>query len=134
MKLSEIKELKELLENDWREAVEEMEADTDDFECGNYRFISEHIIDKIMIDELSGDVYTLGCFQPHFISDVTGIDYDIVERAQRSESYEFLCELMLKNIEEVQKKYVSDDGYGHHFAHYDGHEIELNDYYVFKIN
>ena len=41
---------------------------------------------------------------------------------------------MAKEIDEVQGKMVSYDGYGHHFSHYDGSEIEITDYYVFRVN
>tara|TARA_R110000751_G_scaffold62519_1_gene128845 strand:- start:459 stop:875 length:417 start_codon:yes stop_codon:yes gene_type:complete len=130
---AEIKEVKELVD-DWREAVTSMSEDESDFEVDNYRFILKCDIDEVMTDELSSDTYTLGCFNAHFIADIIGLSCEVIEKAQESESFELLGELMIKDIEEVQSAYVSSEGYGHHFGHYDCNEIELTDYYVFRIN
>ena len=117
---AEIKEVKELVD-DWREAVTSMSEDESDFEVDNYRFILKCDIDEVMTDA-------------HFIADIIGLSCEVIEKAQESESFELLGELMIKDIEEVQSAYVSSEGYGHHFGHYDCNEIELTDYYVFRIN
>jgi hypothetical protein len=47
--------------------------------------------------------------------------------------------LMLSNkkgMKKLQSRYAQEDGYGHHFAHYDGetHECTINgeDYFFFR--
>ncbi len=128
------KELSDFDREEKKEIIQNMLNDEDDFEVGDYRFISNDKIDNIQVDELSSDTYILGCFTAWFIADITGLDLDVIEKAQKDESFELLGQLMLKEIEKVQEKYSSADGYGHHFASYDGHEHEAGDYYYFKIN
>ena len=106
----------------------------DDFEAGDHRFIHTDKIDSIMVDELSSDTYMLGSFTDWFVADITGLDFGIVKRAQDAENFELLGELMLQKINDVQVEYVKADGYGHHFGHYDGNEIELGEYHAFRIN
>jgi len=135
----EIIKMKEELENYLDEheiefALDKMEDLEDDFNMGDFRFIHKGAIDSIQVEELSSDVYVLGCFMPGFIADIVGLDYDAVKRAQESENFELLGELMLQHIDEVQQEYSSADGYGHHFSPYDGEEHEVGDYYVFEVD
>lgn len=133
---NDLRDLKEMgfSKDERKEIFKNIDIGEVDFEIGNYRFISKNDIDEIMKDELSSDTYMLGCFTAWFISDITGLDYNTVEKAQKNESYELLGELMLKNIDDVVDKYISYDGYGHHFSHYDGSEAEIENYYIFRIN
>ena len=41
---------------------------------------------------------------------------------------------MKNKIDEVVEGYISADGYGHHFGHYDGCENDTEDYYYFRVN
>ena len=129
------KELKECFE---AEEITEIKENIDngdiDFKIGNYHFICMDDIDNILKDELSSDTYMLGCFTDWFISNITGLDIDIVTKAQKDKSFELLGELMLKEIDAVVEDYIANDGYGHHFAAYDGYEHEYNNYYFFKVN
>jgi len=130
-----IKELKDNFDKEERkEIINNMLEEKEDFEISDYRFIHKDNIDEIMKDELSSDTYILGCFNAWFIADITGLDCDIIEKAQKAENYELLGELMLKNIDEVVENYISADGYGHYFGHYDGNENETGDYYYFRVN
>lgn len=130
-----IKELKDNFDKEERkEIINNMLEEETDFEISDYRFIHKDNIDEIMKDELSSDTYILGCFNAWFIADITGLDCDIIEKAQKGENYELLGELMLKNIDDVVEGYISGDGYGHHFGHCDGNENELEDYYYFRVN
>jgi len=131
--LSEIKEIASLV-NDWRTVAENIRNNEPDFEIENYRFIDADEIDEVQKNELSADTYILGCFSHWFIAEITGLPVESVTKAQESESFEILGELMLKDIGEVQEKYAGYDGYGHHFAHYDGHEQEIGNYYAFRVN
>ena len=102
-----------------------------------WRFIREDAIDSIMQDELSNDEWLLGTFNDYFLSDVLEIDIDVIQAMQKAEAFEALGKLIISTgkLEELQEKYVSEDGYGHHFGHYDGYEYELNSqpYYAFKL-
>ncbi len=57
-----------------------------------------------MKDELLSDLYVLGCCTPWFISEITDLDVDEIEKAQKNESFELLGALMAKQIDEVQSK------------------------------
>ena len=136
MKLSEIKEIKTLVDDDWRDAVENIVDQEDDFETNRFRFIRQDKIDEIQQEELSCDEYILGCFNAWFLADVLDIDMDVIESMQKAEAYEALGKLVLSldKLETLQEQYVSADGYGHHFAHYDHYEHELGEYYAFRVN
>ena len=102
-----------------------------------WRFIRRDAIDHIMQEELSNDKYILGCFNSWFLANILGLDQEVIEAIQKAEAYEALGRLVLSlgKLEELQAEYVSADGYGHHFGHYDGYEYELNSqpYYAFKV-
>ena len=137
MKFSEIKDIKELVDHEWRHAVEEITNGTDDFEAGNYRFIREYAIDQIQCDELSSDEYILGCFSTWLLADVLEMGSDVIEAMKEAEAFEAIGKLVisLDKVEDLQQEYVRHDGYGHHFAHYDHDEHEINnDYLAFRIN
>jgi len=138
------KQMNAFFEKEQEEMVEEddlpLEFMEDDFEVNDYRFIKYTAIDKIQQEELGGDEYILGCFNPSFLADVLNIDMDVIEAMQKAEAYEAIGKLVLSldKLEELQQEYSSDDGYGHHFGHYDGNEHELDlggeMYLAFKIN
>ena len=130
-----IKDLKENFDRDERkEILENMLNGETDFEVSGYRFIDKNEIDEILKNELVADTYMLGCFNAYFIADITGLTLMAVEKAQKSGSYEILGELMKHKIDEVVEGYISADGYGHHFSHYDGSENETDDYYYFRVS
>ena len=140
MKYSEIKNLKEFCnglhsEPDWREVLQNALDDADDFEVSNVRFISDSAIDSIQQDELSSDLYCLGCFNADFLADYLPIDAEDIKNIQDAGAYEAIGKMILPVIEDVQKGYASADGYGHHFNHYDFNEDEIfingNLYHVF---
>ena len=141
MKLAQLRDVKNLsneLDIDFRELVEQLIDEVDDFEIYNYRFIKVSEIDAIQQDELKSDLYVLGCFPDWFIADNTDLSLKVVQALQKAEAFEELGELIVDDIETIQSEYVRMDGYGHHFGRYDGneHETVLNDveYYYFKIN
>ena len=102
-----------------------------------WRFIREDYIDQLMQEELSNDEYVLGCFNDWFLANVLNIDIDVIQAMQKAEAYEAIGKLVISlgKLQELQENYVSSDGYGHHFAHYDGYEHNLTSqpYFVFKI-
>jgi hypothetical protein len=136
MLYSEIKEVKELVEDEWRDAVESIAMEEEDFEIGNYRFICQDKIDEIQQDELSWEPYLLGCFSDWFLAGILNLDIDVIQELQKAEAFEALGKMVLSmdKLEELQQEYASCDGYGHHFSSYDGSEEELGNYYVFRVN
>lgn len=102
-----------------------------------YRIIDNDCIESIMKDELSSDTYLLGCFNAWFLSDVTGIPSDAIEKIQNAECFEALGIIISNNdemMDSLVKKYISSDGAGHHFSSYDGSEDDCGEYTVFCIN
>ena len=124
--------------DDWKEVTENLLSASDDFEVNDYRFIRASEIDKIQIEELSSDLYILGCFTDWFITENTNLPLKVVQALQKAEAYEELGELMIDSIEDIQAEYARLDGYGHHFAHYDHVTIEETfngiEYYIFRVN
>lgn len=147
MKLSEFNEVKDFLnelniETSFRDVCENIIAEETDFEVDGFRFIDQCEIDEIQANELESDPYILGCFNASFISNCTDLSYDIVKALQEGEKYEELGQHIIDNdyVDDMQEGYSSADGYGHHFAHYDGHENEMpmvnngQVYLVFRVN
>lgn len=145
MQLSNIRTIKSFCEDlvscpDWREVVAELEKQSDDFEVGNVRFIANDSILSIMADEIFGDDYTLGCFNASFISESSSLNYELVKACQDAEAYQAIGKALNDTLDQEQKEsfceaYVSADGYGHHFNHYDFgcEELQINGklYHVF---
>ena len=107
-----------------------------DFEINNYRFIHQGSIDEIQCNELESDEYILGCFTDWFLADVLELDIDVVQAMQKAEAFEALGKMVLSmdKLETLQEQYVSADGYGNHFAIYDGNEHEVGEYLAFRVN
>ena len=114
--------------------LDNMRSSDDDFEVNGHRFIRQDAIAEIQREELSSDLYILGCFNADFLAGITDIDVDAIKAIQDAGAFEALGKLVLPHIDDIQRQYSSVDGYGHHFAHYDGEEHELGDYYAFRIN
>jgi hypothetical protein len=132
---SELKNL-DFNKEDTKTIIESIEDGESHFEVNNYRFIADEEIDLIMQTELLNDLYMLGCFNCWFLADVLDLDSDIIKAMQKAEAFEAIG-MMIKQmgkIEELQELYVQSDGYGHHFGHYDGNEIELLNYHIFRVN
>lgn len=136
MKFSQIKRIKAQFGTDWPEIVNEMEKEVDDFEVGIYRFIHEDSIDEILVGELEEDTYILGCFSAYALAKATDWPIALIEAAQKSEQYAVIGGVMTnEQVRKLAEIYVDSDGYGHHFASYDGEEIETEcGYYAFRIN
>lgn len=120
---------------DAKEALAHMIEGEDDFEIGGYRFIHQDSIDSIMEDELSSDEYVLGAANAWFIAEVTGIDKEVIEAMQKADCYAAIGKMIisLDCLSEYQQGIVRHDGYGPHFAHYDGEQHDLANYHVFQI-
>ena len=91
------------------------------------RFISYSSIDEVQKCELESDLYCLGCFNASFISSVLDIDQDVIEAMQEAEAFEAIGKLIISlgKLDELQSQYASCDGYGSHFNHYDGNQLEI---------
>ena len=111
----------------------------------NWRLIDAECIDKILAKELESDSYILGCFSADAIADATGWPVELIQAAQKGEAFSEIGDAMTTDqIEKLAEIYAAADGYGHHFAQYDGeeHEIITRDsagaaadlYYLFRTN
>jgi hypothetical protein len=131
-----LNEIKELIGDDYQEAADNMVNSDNDFTVGDYRFIHQDAIIDILADELASDAYTLGCFKAEFIADVTNWPLVLVEAAQKGEQFEAIGQAIIDAdlVVDLASEYASVDGFGHHFATYDGNEHEIENYLVFRIN
>jgi len=113
----------------WRDVFEALnDPSTDqDFTVDGVRFISSDQIDQTQQDELSSDLYCLGCFNEWFLADILDIDVDVIQAMQKAEAFEALGKLIISmdKLPDLQSAYASSDGYGHHFNGYDGSEEEF---------
>lgn len=139
---SEVKSLfNELLDlgfdsHDVKDIIKDISEGYQDFELANHRFISQEVIDITLEEELSSDLYLLGCFNASFVADITGLPIEMIEACQEANAYEAIGKgiLAMESLAALAKGYQEADGYGHHFAHYDGECLEISGYYVFRIN
>ena len=101
-----------------------------------FRFILQENIDNVVKKELINDKYMLGCFDAIFLSDIIKIDANVIKMIQAKGAFEALGELVVRlgEIDNFVSEYIFIEGYGHHFAFYNGEQRELLDYYVFRIN
>ena len=140
-KLSDFRIISDFCENNsvsFRELCQNIIAVETDFEVDNFRFIHEDEIDEIQKDELKSDTYLLGCFNADFLADIINVPSKAIKALQKAECYSELGEICLDYVNEIQKEYSRLDGYGHHFARYDGYTLEdilsISGYYVFRVN
>lgn len=142
MKFSQIKAIRAFTlslvsEPCFREVVEQASINTNDFEVNNVRFIAAHAIDEIQAEELTNDLYCLGCFNASFIAPMLNLDQEWIELIQEAEGFEKLGKYIQNNCDMVEfaMEYSSADGYGHHFNRYDHSQEEITidgvDYLVF---
>lgn len=132
----ELEQALDLDEDELVEVINALELGETDVEVGRYRFIASSVIDELLAEELGSDLYVLGCFRASFIAEQTDLPVEMIEACQEVEAFESIGQGILATcgIESFAKAYSDIDGYGHHFATYDGDEIELTDYYAFRIN
>ena len=86
------------------------------------------LADTILADELKNDPYILGCFNASFLADHCSVPLSLIEIIQKAEAYEDLGQHLIDTpncVDAIAKGYAAADGYGHHFASYDGDTHEL---------
>ncbi|MEL6509056.1 MAG: hypothetical protein AAFQ32_04650 [Pseudomonadota bacterium] len=102
----------------------------------DWRFIKEMAIDTILEGELMADPYFLGCFNAWFIADHSDLSVTIIKALQEGEKFEELGQHLIDTdcVESMAHGYACADGYGHHFASYDGetHVLSTESYYAFN--
>lgn len=135
--------IRELI-NDYGFDIEKIKAllngDKTDISSVRYRLIASSDIDRIMAEELASDEYMLGCFNAWFLADILRTSQEAIQAMQEKEAYEGIGKMIIHNdlVDELQQAYVSANGYGHHFSHYDGQENEITlknkSFYLFRIN
>lgn len=129
VKFSEIKALKTFCEGlhsepCFREVLGCILNEETDFEVNNVRFITDETILSVMVQEIFGDDYMLGCFNAHFIANNSNIPLEMIEACQESEAFEAIGKGLNATMDQHEKEsfceeYASADGYGHHFNSYD---------------
>jgi hypothetical protein len=119
-----------------REVAAKMKEGTEDFEAGNFRFIHVEAVDRIMVEELEGDAYCLGCFNADFLADIVNLPLKAIETLQKAEAFEALGKIIMDGgyTAKIAEKHADADGYGYHFAHDDGYTHDCGNYYMFKNN
>ena len=118
-----------------KEVMGDLLLNVPDFTIGGYRFIHSMAIDKIMVNDLNKDDHGLGYYETNFLANLMQVDVGIVRELQKLGEYELVGKLVkrLDKVEELQKQYVLDNGYGDHFGKYDGNYLDIVDYYIFKV-
>lgn len=93
----------------------------------DWRYIHAAVVDDVLVEELEQDPYYLGCFNPSFLSGITGLSEEIIKLIQNAKAFQDLGQWILDQglVEDLAAEYKTADGYGHHFAHYDGETVEL---------
>ena len=144
MTYSEVKDLIKLAQDlniDKTELFTEVDSENENFEVENYKFITHDEAVEEVSNTYQCDEYLLGCFNASFISDVTNIDFRVIEALQKAEAFSELGMLILdyldKDLTELSKEYIRLDGYGNALNSYDGNwrEITLNgiEYIYFRV-
>ena len=144
MNYREVKDLVKLsqdLEIDKSELFAEIDSENENFEVDNYKFITHDEAVEEVSNMYQCDNYLLGCFNAGFISDVTNIDWRVIEALQKAEAFSELGMLILdyldNDLTELSEEYIRLDGYGRALNSYDGNwsEITLNgiDYIYFRV-
>ena len=131
------------------ELFEQLDGETDlDFTgpnvSGEWRIIKQDSIQLIAFEEIiEGDEYVLGCFASWFIANhFEMISIDVAEALQKAEAFSELGKLIQRQSRDEQREFVEDylstDGEGHHFAHYDHNQYEFkfggSDFIAFRTN
>lgn len=138
---------------DWRDMLTDLLAVALDGSGGErdwtgdrYRVIHEDDALQVLADELESDPYILGCFNADFLAGVTGVPAAIIKAAQDGEQYEVIGQWLIDegHVQDssgpahhggVAANYAAADGFGHHFASYDGNTDEqAGGWLVFQIN
>lgn len=93
----------------------------------DWRYIHSDVIDDVLVEELEQDPYYLAIFNPDFLSAITGLSEEIIKLIQKAEAFRDFGQWIIDQglVNDLAEQYVSADGYGHHFAHYDGETVEL---------
>ena len=119
-----------------REIVEAiLEGNKYDISTGDYRWraIEDEMVREVMIEEMAGDEYTLGCASPWFLSEIIGLDVEVIEALHEADKFDAIGRTIIKmgKVGEMVDGIIRYDGPGNHFASWDGSERSV-DYFVQK--
>jgi hypothetical protein len=102
--------------------------------------IREDTIDDVLQEDLSSEPYLLGSFNANCIAEATGWPLFLIELAKECEHYEKIGNEMTEaHVHKLVELYVQSDGYGNHFARYDGNEHlrgfnhTIGNFYFFRV-
>ena len=125
---------------DFQDGIDTVDDEFQVCDGSDWRFIKRSEIDQIQVNELGSDPYILGCFNAIALADATDWPIELIEAAQAGGAYAELGQAVIDKgfVEELAAFYSSADGYGHHFATYDGHEHDVTigdeEYLAFRTN
>lgn len=128
--------------SDIKELIENVESDFGydfnvEFDGREYRIIENDSILDTMKEELASDEYVLGCGAAWFISDITGIPSEAIEKIQAADCFDALG-IIIANDDQMLTDFaqgiISHNGAGHHFSSYDHSETSADKYTVFCVN
>jgi len=106
-----------------------------DAEQGEYAIGTEDEADKAAHEYIEGSVWA---FNADFLASMTEMPYEIFEALQpQCESANdpiLACIEKTCGIDEFVEDAISADGRGHFIAGYDGHETDIGDLVMFRIN
>ena len=129
--LSDLKEIRELLSDDaanLREFVENARSGLNSFTVDDYLFCrDDDAARNMIIEQLDGDAYLMGCCSPMALADVTGLEPDTFTILHEAEAFDAAGKIVisLDKVADLADICILWDGAGHMLSSYDGEEVEL---------
>jgi hypothetical protein len=104
------------------------------FELGNkeYLVLTDDEADERVKEYIEESIWA---FSPWFLASHTGLDEEIIKHLQdKCEGANDVLLNAVKDINDFVNDAISCDGRGHFMSSYDGHEEELNELFIYRIN
>lgn len=128
LKLSEFKEIKKLTGLNPKELAEALES-------GDYGLYTDAEADEMAHEYIKESLWA---FNPSFLQAhlKDGIDADLLAPIQRdsSEDANELIKALIEDLDHLIEDAVCCDGRGHFLSTYDGEEIEIGKFYLYRFN
>lgn len=134
--MSKVNELAKFLDVE-TENLEESSYDESLFSLGSqdYLVYTDEEADEAVKDYIRESVWA---FNAWFIVDHTDLPNEAIEMVQgfqeKAEGANDTILALIKDFDEFVEDAISADGRGHFLSHYNGHEEETENYYIFRTN
>ena len=129
---SDLLYMQELLGSSYEIFLFNVEEDELDFTVNGFRFIEVNAIKDFLREDFLMEKQELGKLGPEFISEVTGVDYEVILSAYNGEEYHVLGELMAVHIDKCVDLYVDEFGYGEWYGVDQIDYERIGNYYMFR--